>query len=48
MIKLIYIILVVTLSGCSTVKQAQTEFKNDVRGFREEWVRVFHKKNQTQ
>lgn len=46
--KIIFILLLVTLSGCSMFKQAHTEFKNEIQGFKEEWVRVFHKDSQTQ
>jgi hypothetical protein len=40
---MIFIVLI-NLTACSTVKEAHTEFRKEIDGFRSEWARVILKK----
>lgn len=41
--KFILICVCFTLTACSTVKEAHTEFRKEIDGFRSEWARVILK-----
>ena len=41
--KSIFVIIALSLTACSTVKEAQTEFRREIDGFRSEWARVILK-----
>jgi hypothetical protein len=42
--KFIIFIVLINLTACSTVKEAHTEFRKEIDGFRSEWARVILKK----
>jgi hypothetical protein len=35
------LLIVVALTGCTVLQTAQTEMKNEVAGFKEDWKRTF-------
>jgi len=42
--KIIILALCLYLTACSTVKEAQSEFRKEIDGFKSEWARVILKK----
>lgn len=42
--KIIILALCLHLTACSTVKEAHSEFRKEIDGFRSEWARVILKK----
>jgi hypothetical protein len=42
--KLIFVIIVLSLTACSTIQEARDEFHKDIDGFKREWARVVLKK----
>ena len=46
--KLIFVITSLTLTACSTVKEAHNEFRKEIDGFNREWARVILKQEPTE
>ena len=42
--KFLIVFIVMLLTGCSTFKEAKTEFDREIKGFKQEWARVILKK----
>lgn len=41
--KIIFFLFCFSLTGCSTAKEAHTEFRKEINGFKSEWARVILK-----
>lgn len=41
--KSVFVIITLSLTACSTVKEAQDEFRKEIDGFNREWARVILK-----
>jgi len=41
MMKILIVLVCLTLTGCTVLQTAQTEMKNEVAGFKEDWQRTF-------
>ena len=40
---MIRIIICTMLAGCSVIQTTHNEMKNELAGFKEDWIRTFHK-----
>jgi predicted small secreted protein len=41
MMKKLILLIAILLTGCTVLQTAQTEMKNEVAGFKEDWQRTF-------
>lgn len=39
----IILLTVILLTGCSVIQTTRNEINNEIAGFKEDWVRTFHK-----